>query len=96
VYKAIKAGFSGDPISGIVPLTVKFTNTSTGNYDISNWDFGDGATSSEHNPTHTYQEADSYTVRLTVSGQGGSATETRIDFIRVEGQKRIFLPLVLR
>lgn len=96
VFEAIKAGFSGDPISGIAPLTVKFTNTSTGNYDASNWDFGDGATSSEHNPTHTYQEAGSYTVRLTVSGQGGSATETRTDFIRVEGQERIFLPLVLR
>lgn len=63
------AGFSW---AQILPLTVEFTNASAGETSWS-WDFGDGGTSSEQNPTHVYLEArDDYVVRLTVTGPGGT------------------------
>jgi PKD repeat protein len=52
-------------------LVVSFTNTSGGDTDWL-WDFGDGATSTQQNPDHTYLEAKDYVVRLTVSGPGGT------------------------
>lgn len=55
--------------------TVSFTNTS-GNADSYSWDFGDGNTSTEENPTHTYAADGSYTVILTArSSAGESVTE---------------------
>jgi len=47
-------------------LTVKFDNFSA-NFTSSSWDFGDGNTSADESPTHTYAEAGDYTVTLTVS-----------------------------
>jgi len=46
------------------PIT--FTNTSTGDIQGVMWDFGDGNTSTEENPTHTYTNATAYQVKLTV------------------------------
>ena len=57
---------------GIAPLTVVFSNTSSGGYAESLWDFGDGATSTEENPVHTYAAPGIYTVVLTVRGAGGT------------------------
>ncbi len=80
----ITADFSANPISGTVPLTVTFTNNSLG--DITNylWDFGDGNTSAETNPVHTYVQAGTYTVTLTAIGATGSDTLTRTAYITVE------------
>ena len=41
------------------------------------WDFDDGTGSSAAQPTHTYLEPGIYTVRLTVTGPGGSDSDTR-------------------
>ncbi len=41
----IVADFSGTPTSGTVPLTVQFTDLSTGGPTMWSWDFGDGGTS---------------------------------------------------
>ncbi|MCP4426971.1 MAG: PKD domain-containing protein, partial [Chloroflexi bacterium] len=62
-----QAGFSATPLSGSSPLTVTFTNASTG-ADSYVWQFGDGATSTEINPTHAYTQTGIYTVSLTASG----------------------------
>jgi PKD repeat protein len=66
------AGFTASPTSGPAPLTVDFTNTSTGNYTDVLWDFGDGITSTQASPTHTYTLTGTYTVTLTVSQLTGS------------------------
>ena len=79
------AAFSGLPTSGNKPLTVVFTDSSDdgGNVIIKwYWDFGDGFTSSEQNPTHIYRRAGTYTVALTVWDDiGNTDTETKINYI---------------
>jgi len=99
VYVAVLADFTAAPLTGIVPLTVTFTNTSSGDYDQSLWGFGDGITSTLEGPTHTYSAAGSYTVTLTVSGPGGSDAEIKpayIDVFEPEEHYQVYLPLVVR
>lgn len=54
-------------------LTVNFTNTSSGANSY-NWNFGDGNTSTQQNPTHTYSAAGTYNVVLIVDN--GSCSDT--------------------
>ena len=75
------AGFSASPTSGTVPVSVAFTDESSGVVSSWAWDFGDGASSALQNPTHAYAAAGTYTVALTVSGSGGSDVSTRVDYI---------------
>ena len=79
------ADFSASPTSGKVPLTVAFTDNSTGNPTSWSWDFGDGSSSTEQNPSHTYSKAGSYTVKLTATNDQGSDTKTKTDYITVNG-----------
>jgi PKD repeat protein len=67
-----------DKYTGKVPLTVKFTDKSTNNPTSYLWQFGDGSTSTEKNPTHTYTKAKVYIVRLTATNSGGSDSATSI------------------
>ena len=76
--------FSASPTSGIQPLTVSFTDQSTGDITSWSWSFGDGEISTDQNPTHTYNTAGTYTVSLTVTGPGGSDTKTILDYIFVQ------------
>lgn len=47
--------------------------------DTYSWDFGDGsALSTEKNPVHTYESFGDYTVKLTVKGEGGETTATKV------------------
>jgi len=71
-----QARFSASPTSGRVPLIVRFDNQSE-NATGFIWDFGDGTTSLERNPEHTYWQAGSHTVRLTARGPGGEASAQR-------------------
>jgi PKD repeat protein len=65
-----------------VPTTVTFRDHSTGTTPLSYaWEFGDGATSSEQNPRHTYTRKGPYTVKLTVTNYYGSSTETKTNYI---------------
>ena len=78
------ADFTAAPTSGEEPLSVDFTDQSIGTITSWDWAFGDGATSTEKNPSHTYQDAGTFTVSLTISGPRGTDTETKIDLINVE------------
>ncbi len=55
---------------------VTFTNTSEGATSYA-WDFGDGNTSTDENPAHTYAKNDTYTVKLTATNAGGSDNTTK-------------------
>lgn len=70
--KALKARFMADPMTGKIPLIVKFTDTSLGGPISWSWDFGDGTKSTERNPVHTFTTAGIYDVSLTVMGAEGS------------------------
>jgi subtilisin len=77
------AQFAGSPTSGDAPLTVSFTDQSTGTINNWSWNFGDGGTSTQASPSHQYTSAGTYTVSLTVSGPGGSDTESKTGYVIV-------------
>ncbi len=56
---------------GTTPMAVAFENKTQGDVESYLWNFGDGTTSAEANPTHTYTEIGTYTVELQVTGPGG-------------------------
>lgn len=80
---SLEADFAASPTVGLAPLTVVFTNTSTGDYTASGWNFGDSMTSTLGNPSHTYATVGVYTVTLTVSTVRLSNTLTRTNYITV-------------
>jgi len=77
VYTGI-ADFAFDQPSGVAPLEVRFSDLSTAP-DPSHWlwNFGDGSTSNEQNPSHTYIRPGNYTVTLNVTGRGGTIARRR-------------------
>jgi PKD repeat protein len=76
--------FSANNASGYSPLSVSFTNSTTGQTTLNIWEFGDGEISNDTNPAHIYKKPGIYTVQLTVFGSNGySATKTRYDYIVV-------------
>ena len=75
------ADFSGDPVSGTVPFTVTFTDLTTNEPTGWDWDFGDGATSTDQNPTHEYTVAGTYDVELTATSNAGTDAETKTAYI---------------
>ncbi|PKL59543.1 MAG: hypothetical protein CVV33_07290, partial [Methanomicrobiales archaeon HGW-Methanomicrobiales-4] len=97
ISPGINADFVGYPTSGNAPLSVKFTDLSTGSPTMWIWDFGDGpipmdasSCSSDDcnsiaNPVHVYTQSGTYAVTLTVSNQNGSDTEVKQAYIVVGG-----------
>jgi PKD repeat protein len=79
------ANFIGKPRTGDGPLTVQFTDSSSGYIESRLWNFGDGTTSTEQNPTHTYMHGNvgNFTVSLTVTSMGGTDTETKENYIHL-------------
>jgi len=65
----IAKGKPSPDFSGCVPFNVSFLNQSVGATDYY-WDFGDGTTSTEATPTHTYNMTGNYKVMLVASGIG--------------------------
>jgi PKD repeat protein len=77
------AAFSASPTSGDAPLKVAFTDRSIGSTTSWKWNFGDGTSSTQMNPSHTYSKAGKYNVSLTVKNATGSNTVTKPSFIAV-------------
>lgn len=59
-------------------LTVNFIDASTGDPTDWQWSFGDGGTSGEQNPVHSYDNPGSYTASLTAGNDAGSDTTTQL------------------
>jgi PKD repeat protein len=78
-----RADFIADPRSGQSPLTVSFTDHTTGTPDSWFWSFGDGSVSREQNPVHTYGSPGNYTLSLAVSNNEGSSIIERPDMVSV-------------
>jgi PKD repeat protein len=77
------AGFIASPTNGAAPLLVNFTDVSMGSITNRSWTFGDGNTSVAVNPSHTYSNAGTYSVALTVSGPGGSGVTNLVNLVTV-------------
>jgi PKD repeat protein len=76
-----RSDFVADKTRGGAPMSVNFMDKSLGEPTSWNWDFGDGATSTEKNPAHTYTSLGSYTVVLTVSNTNGKDTTSKAGYI---------------
>ncbi len=77
---------ASSPTSALPPLTVTFTDASTGIVTNWLWNFGDGAASNTHTTTnvlHTYTNAGVYSVTDTVTGPGGTNSATQTNLITV-------------
>lgn len=73
--------FISNVTSGTVPLSVQFIDSSENSPNSWAWSFGDGSSSTEENPAHTYTTAGTYTVVLTATNAGGSSTSTEGSYI---------------
>jgi PKD repeat protein len=93
------AGFSADLTNGLTPLTVAFSDASTGFITNWSWNFGDNVVTNMNLPTanllHTYETPGTYTVQLTVTGPTGFSTLTRPDYITVIPEPSTFLLVIL-
>ncbi|MFT4297058.1 MAG: PKD domain-containing protein [Micropruina sp.] len=75
--------------SSVSKLKVNFTNQSTdpdGTVASYAWDFGDGGTSTQASPSHTYASAGTWTVKLTVTDNGGETDEVTHQVTTVANQ----------
>ncbi len=79
------ARFTAAPTSGMRPLPVTFTDTSTGTLTNRFWNFGDGSTTNTtaNVLTHTYHSAGTFTVALTVFGPAGSSSRIETNLVTV-------------
>jgi len=78
------AGFHVSQDSGYAPLTVLFTDDSSGDITSREWVLGDGTVVQDGaQVAHTYTEPGVYSVRLTVEGPGGSDVYERVDYVHV-------------
>ena len=77
------ANFTGTPTTGAAPLSVAFTDSSTGSPAFWAWDFGDGNSSTVQSPSHSYSAVGTYSVTLTVNNGYGSNSLTRSNYITV-------------
>ena len=83
VGSAPKADFTSATANITEGETINFEDISDGDPDTWQWDFGDGNTSNQQNPSHVYSSGGSYTVELVVSNEYGEDTATKTDYIAV-------------
>jgi PKD repeat protein len=83
VFGKPEAAFDPSLSDGCAPLTVQFENYSPQEGYYYEWNFGDGNTATADHPYHTYQEAGTYQVRLTVTDANGCSQDTSMHRIMV-------------
>ncbi|MER5867094.1 collagenase [Kitasatospora sp. NPDC002040] len=77
---------------GTVTVSDKSVQTGPGQITAWNWTFGDGTSSSERNPSHTYAAAGTYTVALTVTDSNGRSGTTPTSVTVATGGGPVTLP----
>jgi PKD repeat protein len=77
----LRAEFATSRRRGPLPRNVSFTDQSSGEVTAWHWDFGDGSTSDEQNPSHAYETVGLFDVSLTVTGPDGENTHTEIEYV---------------
>lgn len=85
--------FRAFPLTGTPPLAVRFQNFSTGPLIKYLWDFGDGSTSVEKSPIHTFTSEGIYTVQLsivTALGAQGYVTKSNYITVNIEDSPSFF------
>lgn len=75
------ASYISNVTSGSVPFSVQFLDSSLNSPTSWTWLFGDGGTSTNQNPTHTYTTSGDYTVTLISTNADGSDTLTKTEYI---------------
>jgi PKD repeat protein len=76
--------FRADPRTGVAPHVVSFQNFTESPAIRYFWDFGDGSTSQDFAPTHTYEASGNYSVSLTViTSLNGQGIATKKDYIKI-------------
>ena len=77
------AGFTAEPDGGSAPLTVQFSNTSSGGVDplTFDWEFGDGEASQESDPEHVYDAAGTFRVVLTAADADGTTSVAELEIV---------------
>lgn len=78
-----RADFTASQTQCVAGQDLTFTDASTGAPVAWYWQFGDGETSVEQDPTHSYASTGTYTVTLTASNAEGQDTVTKTDYIAV-------------
>jgi beta propeller repeat protein len=79
----LAAGFTVNETQGMPPLAVAFNDSTTGQVEGWSWDFGDGGSSDEQNPVHTYATGGSYSVILAVHNPWQRDAVRKSDLISV-------------
>ena len=75
------SNFTANRTSGLTPLAIRFTDTTTCNPISWNWSFGDGNFSSLQNPVHVYVFNGTFTVALNASNAVDANTSVKIKYI---------------
>lgn len=89
-FLAPKPLFRAFPIRGDSPMKVRFQNFSTGHVARYLWDFGDGGSSLEKSPTHTYLTEGEYTVKLNVvTSTGAQGVVTKKGYIIIDNDESV-------
>jgi gliding motility-associated-like protein len=79
----VSARFSASPVSGCAPLVVHFADQSTGNPTQWRWDLGNGVASTQQNPSTSYFNPGTYTVKLVAKNASGADSIIKTSFITV-------------
>jgi PKD repeat protein len=82
------AAFHASPTTGFRPLSVTFTDDSTGTISTWKWEYNSGSGWTEfgsgaQNPVYSFATAGTYDIRLTATNTGGSDDETKLGYITV-------------
>lgn len=77
------AAFSAVQTTGVCPASIKFNDQSTSTPQAWLWNFGDGTTSTQQNPTKVYTQPGTYTVKLRVTNTLGADSITQSNYITI-------------